>query len=642
VLGEVPAGSEATHEPRCTEDCDVGLLTGGCDCWYECTAEDQLTLDDYNFTMLDLFPRAIARLESLLEVRRTTLTLDVPGGVCGCASDWVDVRSGFEEGKTTSPLQDYDQYTDADLVLLATGRSNRFRAGSTLATACPCQSDWFGRPIFGHINVASNRIDHTNPDVYEEQLSVAMHEIIHVLGFTAQRLDDFVHPDLEEMVASGDVRYPTDRVPLRDGLITRSSTETHANGLTSEVLRVLTPSAVAAARAHFDCPTLAGPELENFGADGTVGSHWEKRQWGNELMTGSSSYSPVLGNVTLSLLEDSGWYRVKKDGAGKLLYGLGEGCAFAGPDCSTWTGAYSCSPNDQRHWGCTWDRRARGVCTISAYGETLPPVYRYWPEANVGGGQFEDFCALYAYSEALEGNCERASQQADWLFVRGEVFGPGSVCVESTLLHESKTNFLGAAGCHPIRCLDDLLFIRIHHKFHACPVPGAELLVPDYAGFIKCPTAQETAALCADSTKTIEKWPSIADVAPRQGRPGDGLSLTIRGADLGGAIEVWIGRSIPCRAGLVVNPQGTEIICKFSAKEVEAEPGSAEEGGEILEGAKEIFVSSDARDYLDVHVVLADGRTGFVRAAFDVRSASLSLSLSPALLLGSFLLLVQL
>ena len=30
-------------------------------------------------------------------------------------------------------------------------------------------------------------------------------------------------------------------------------------------------------RAHFNCPTLGGVELENQGGSGTAGSHWEKR-----------------------------------------------------------------------------------------------------------------------------------------------------------------------------------------------------------------------------------------------------------------------------------------------------------------------------------------------------------------------------
>ena len=80
----------------------------------------------------------------------------------------------------------------------------------------------------------------------------------------------------------------------------------------------------AEARSYFDCPTLAGVELENQGGPGTAGQHWEKRVLGvserelvycacsnnshlqNEAMTGILTFNPVFSRFTFALLEDSG------------------------------------------------------------------------------------------------------------------------------------------------------------------------------------------------------------------------------------------------------------------------------------------------------------------------------------------------
>lgn len=43
------------------------------------------------------------------------------------------------------------------------------------------------------------------------------------------------------------------------------------------VKKIVTPTVVAKAREHFQCPTLNGAELEDEGGPGTAGSHWESR-----------------------------------------------------------------------------------------------------------------------------------------------------------------------------------------------------------------------------------------------------------------------------------------------------------------------------------------------------------------------------
>ena len=72
---------------------------------------------------------------------------------------------------------------------------------------------------------------------------------------------------------------------------------------------MVTPRVVEEVRRHFNCPTLEGAELEDQGGDGTSFTHWEKRIFQNEAMTGTvHTAKPVYTRLTLALLEDSGWY----------------------------------------------------------------------------------------------------------------------------------------------------------------------------------------------------------------------------------------------------------------------------------------------------------------------------------------------
>ena len=83
-----------------------------------------------------------------------------------------------------------------------------------------------------------------------------------------------------------------------------------SNGRARE--RIVSPAVTLAARAHFNCSTLPGAELEDDLGAGSAGSHWEERVFDGELMdsqAGSNGYSAqhALSPLTLGLLQDSGW-----------------------------------------------------------------------------------------------------------------------------------------------------------------------------------------------------------------------------------------------------------------------------------------------------------------------------------------------
>merc|ERR1719446_664369 len=101
------------------------------------------------------------------------------------------------------------------------------------------------------------------------------------------------------------------------------------------VWKLVTPKMLEMAQTQFSCTTLNGVEIESEGGTGTAGSHWEQRIYYNELMAGVSTPGPVLSNITLGYLYDTGHYVPEFSVAATLTWGHRAGCDFATQKCLT-------------------------------------------------------------------------------------------------------------------------------------------------------------------------------------------------------------------------------------------------------------------------------------------------------------------
>lgn len=72
------------------------------------------------------------------------------------------------------------------------------------------------------------------------------------------------------------------------------------------------------------------------GGEGTALTHWEKRVFENEAMTGTYTQHPVFSRITLALMEDTGWYLANYEMAEHLDWGHNLGCLFAKNNCRAW------------------------------------------------------------------------------------------------------------------------------------------------------------------------------------------------------------------------------------------------------------------------------------------------------------------
>ena len=152
----------------------------------------------------------------------------------------------------------------------------------------------------------------------------------------------------------------------------------------------MTPRVVTEVRSHFNCTTLEGAEIENQGRMGQRQTHWEKRLYENEAMTGTFTHNPVFSRITLALMEDTGWYKANYDMAESLDWGRNAGCLFAQNSCKAWidyttTNNKSSFPfcvklQQETHTktSCTHGYHGVGTCNLVMYKTHLPADYQYF------------------------------------------------------------------------------------------------------------------------------------------------------------------------------------------------------------------------------------------------------------------------
>jgi len=214
----------------------------------------------------------------------------------------------FIDGFSISTSYITNGVANTDLAIFVKYGANTI--ANAIASAAACMYDQNGRPTFGLITIYSAFFD----DKYSAiGLDVVLHELIHVLGFSSSLIPTFRD--------SNGIRYtaPT---------ITESRT---GNGVTVDKTKLTTPYVKQAVRAHFNCPTLSGAELEESGAL-SAGSHWDMRLFIEDIMSPAAYWinpaegRAIISNVTLGLLQDSGWYQVNFAMAKPMKWLAGSGC----------------------------------------------------------------------------------------------------------------------------------------------------------------------------------------------------------------------------------------------------------------------------------------------------------------------------
>ena len=234
---------------------------------------------------------------------------------------------------------------------------------ATGAWALPCQTDHYGRPVVGMVNVVPAHLKRYRAElgragegtakgvrVYRSLVMMIVHEFYHALGFTPY-------------FWAGDKGLP---MPgwFGDKKVLRS--EGGVPHLASrEVIRV--------AREHFGCVdanAIKGVPIEATGDSGSAGAHWEQTAMGDELMTPSILPDAVrsISAITLAFFVDSGHYYANYS----VLDPSSPRFSWARGQCKatqTCTADMQCNAASSPPLRCSVDRSFVGNCTDDSFSE---------------------------------------------------------------------------------------------------------------------------------------------------------------------------------------------------------------------------------------------------------------------------------
>ncbi|XP_044018752.1 leishmanolysin-like peptidase isoform X2 [Aphidius gifuensis] len=455
----------------------------------------------------------------------------------------------------------------ADFVFYVSAlQSERCHNGLTVAYAAHCQQESaLDRPIAGHANLCPGSIS-TKAQELETLLSTVKHEILHALGFSVSLYAFYRNENGEPRTPR---RTETGKPPLNEKLqthqwsddtiktIIRPEWQVHGGSIKRSMQMIVTPRVKEEVRAHFLCDDLEGAELEDQGEDGTALTHWEKRVFENEAMTGTHTQNPVYSRITLALMEDTGWYRANYSMAQQLGWGRKLGCDFAMKSCKEWISTKFgnsrtrfihpfCNKvkQDPLRTECTDDRSSVALCNLVEHSQPLPKTYQnfdFIPDVP------KDRVQYYGGSVSLADFCpyiQEFTWRAKNIVVRGshclyeennpqpaknfalEQYGAKSRCFEHTdRMWEERTCKQArqwqhwGSGCYQYSCKHGRLHIIVSNYTYTCYHAGQELAIRImqndwlHKGAIKCPSCKD---ICQAEFHARGEWckPSEEDPPP--------------------------------------------------------------------------------------------------------------------------------
>jgi len=469
---------------------------------YKCTTNDILTPQILEFIETQLLQVVSEYFTSTLQVSQIQGNLTFSNStqqVCGCEN----------LGGVTLPSQYFTSGVSADLVVFVTAYSTEPLASTSetpVGFGCPCfYASSTYRPLAGYINFGPNALATTDSVLYNEMLGIAMHDFTHVLGFT----QSLFHYYQGENITNAFQYYPL--LPPHP------------------IYLLSTPTLVKNARNYYNCSSLEGVELESSSGPGTIGSHWERRITYNEYMSSSSSYNPIRSILTLSALQDSGWYTVNFSNAQELLWGKNEGCLFAEDRCNLRSSPYNCPPYvSGPAENCNFDGTLKGICNVVEFTAPLPMWYNYYGDPNVAGyDDLADYCGFYSYKPEYQGDCTVSAyndQTAYYYSIPsfGEHYCESCRCMTGIYASQQNPSTQGP-NCFNFTCVNNQSKVKIGYIWYDCEQDGQKIQVTSgFDGYYVCPTP---ANKWCSQVPSYSSWPSFVSINTSEGSVGTPVSI---------------------------------------------------------------------------------------------------------------------
>lgn len=376
----------------------------------------------YSFLTTILAPRLTKYIEQLLKLRQPPTT-----GIQPFFSECYEAR--FSKSFTF----------EGGLGILMTASTFGEAAPGYVAFSVVCKLDKLSnRPILGQLNLNPKEIlpRHTG-SLFETSL----HELFHILGYSAELFPFYIDQSMQ---------------PLSAELFERS-----AEG---EVIGLKTPRLLQEAREYYDCPDILSIPLEDDGASGSRGSHWERKQFADEIMTASSQPNSKVSGFTLALMEDSGWYSPEYNMKEQFSFGKKAGCSIPeAPECP-----------ELFAQGCSMDFKSKGFCRKDIFATGRQSMMAI-PDGSCAGD-----------------HRSKVSSPDKFLQLRAS----RSTCFEVDFLRtiNKVTYSLQGGGCYEALCLHGSagelsVAVKVNGKLYTCVQDNQIITLQDeiLQGTLKCP-----------------------------------------------------------------------------------------------------------------------------------------------------------
>ena len=168
-------------------------------------------------------------------------------------------------------------------------------SSATQAHSSHCQQEAkLDRPVAGHVNLCPGKVDGSPAGLLHLTDNIK-HEMMHTLGFSVQLFAFYRDPRGRPRTPRDSYNRPPVHPRLRLHLwadttvrkVARTGWQVAGRSIDRNVTMLVTPRVRREAGRHFGCGRLEGGELEDQGDLGTALTHWEKRVFGDEAMTGN-------------------------------------------------------------------------------------------------------------------------------------------------------------------------------------------------------------------------------------------------------------------------------------------------------------------------------------------------------------------
>ena len=400
-----------------------------------------------------------------------------------------------------------------------------------IASAIPNKLDSeTNRPLTGILTIANNTSYFSARRVKEYFRLIILHELTHALGFLYSMFYYF------------------------PGEINNTIGYEYIRGAYRYVIK--TPKVIEVAKKYFNCSDIKGVELEDQGGDGTAFSHWEQRILLGDYMGGVIYQEEMtISEITLALLEDSGWYKPNYYTGGLMRFGKNKGCKFLENNCldTNYKTEFDNEFFDYDEFSrpsCSTGRQSRTYSTLFYYTNyDLNYAYNFYYDQNsryylsgsmyttdycfthgqslndrnfeyflghckYGSGEYGD--TIYYYNQELE-NFELNHKNSEFPEELGEIYSNTSFCIMSSLTPTNKYKLYNTVThpmCYKMHCSATTLTIQINNDFVICPKEGGNINVIGYDGYAHCPDYNLICTgthVCNDIFDCIEKKSEVKE-----------------------------------------------------------------------------------------------------------------------------------